>query len=355
MKKIILSTVAAASLLSLSIPSVHAASYPKDAYWPSPATKNPVKVELPNIKSKTVINQMKKGTYAVRGIKLGSPYGYVIKQLGVSKEEMINRSDDYVEVTAAYGNMYISADAEERYASLNDLKVSYLSFNYLPKKIKQKDMIKLLGKADNTEIYGDDTKITDDDFMMNDYGHLNVTFTKQKGLWVLESVSVSPVDESDAGKTLKDRKIKALTDQELLSMKKGTFSFYGVKPGMNHAEVLNLVGESSDDYIYRNGKSVNIIANYGSDNDVTFEYQSNANQEMVLKTMMWANYNQQSKLSALEKIIGKPTKKTYDSYTSEEDGKNVVYKTFQHFYEKHIVVSGEQSNKVWYVNGITYK
>ncbi|TDM14306.1 hypothetical protein [Macrococcus bovicus] len=313
-------------------------------------------IALPDLKNKETVSQLKKGTYAVKGVKLNTTYAQAVKVLGTPINEYEIRSDEWAMVDASYGPVSFTAGEENRHAEISQMKLQSFLFDSTKKPVKLKDIQKNLGKSSFTDFYDNETKNIKDDFLTRTYGHLTINFERPTGEWTVSGYSTDyegaeKVDPSQ----LKDADIKDPTIANIKAMTKGDYQLFGVKPGMSKAEVLTKIGDSSSDDIIRvKGKVKAVSATYGQSMNLVLSYNVPAGNQ--LKSLRYElQGDKELKLTDLEKHLGKATTVKNSSYTNEDGTEKFKVYTTTRTYGKHLTVNAEKSGKAFIVQSVSYQ
>ncbi|TDM04698.1 hypothetical protein [Macrococcus carouselicus] len=342
MKKLLAAALAASVLTTGTVQVTEAAS----------------KIAVPDLKDKKTVDQLKKGTYSLQGIQLGSSYEQIYKKLGVPGTEYESRSDDWTYLSADYNQVNISSEADSRKAKVADMKVDNIYFDYAGKNYKLKDISAVLGKYKYSETFDNDTKDIKDDTLDREYGHLTLFFERPQGEWVLTGGYINnEVRETVDSSKLKNADFTALKGSEYKAMKKGDYTLFGVKPGMTNAQIVAKVGESSSDDITRKkGQVKEVVATYGSEMNILFNYNVPAGNILKQITFSYDLYDHPQKLTTAEKYLGTATSVKNGSYMEETDtGKQSKIYTTTRQYGKNVKVTAEKHNGLWLVATVTYQ
>ncbi|ULG73773.1 hypothetical protein [Macrococcus brunensis] len=321
------------------------------------ADKQVSKVVFPDLKSQKTVTLLKKGIFAAQTIKIGDPYSKIYQKFGTPASEYESRSEEWAYAVAEFNKISFSAESDNRKIATNDMKINTIYFDYASKPVKLKDIQSVLGKYTASDMYDNDTKDPKDDILSREYGHLSLDMERPKGEWIVTGASMNEevtyaIDPSN----LKDAEFATLKSSELKAMKAGTYSFFGVKPGMLNSQIVALIGESSSDDIFREkGKVKEVTSTYGSGYDVTLHYNIPAGNTLKKIQYNYDIYENVQTLSTVEKYLGKATSVKNSSYTEEtEEGNEIVYTTTRQ-YGKHVTIKAVKQGKVWQVESIIYK
>ncbi|ULG73576.1 hypothetical protein [Macrococcus brunensis] len=348
MEKLAVSTIAVVSLLAVQ-PSANAAVSEK---------------ALPDLTNKTTISQIKAGTYSFKGINFNSTRLDVIKKLGKPQNESFGRSIYGSNFDSSYDNyaINIGGESHDRYSNFDKMKVSYLNFSYADSRYSYQSLKSLLGKPKDTIIIDNETKDIKDDQLMQQYDHFIINYNRLSGKWMVENIMIAKeIKEqktiSKPGKLL-NKNIKKLSAADYQAMKAGRFKLEGVKPGMTKEQVYKLIGESTSEIVIKDGELM-VSADYGKGSTLSFEYSSKNLKadvnKLKLEQMIFMNFDENVRLADVQKIIGKPTSTTKDSYVLSEDGKNDRHvNTMTLKYGRHLEITAEKLGKYWTVVNVTY-
>ncbi|TDL93423.1 hypothetical protein ERX27_10400 [Macrococcus brunensis] len=342
MKKVVYSVVAT-SLLATSLSATSFAA-------------EKTKVSVPDLKNKEVVKQLKQGTYSVNGVKLGTLYGQAKEILGTPENEYESRNSEGVILSADYKKVGLSGDSVNRKENINNIRINSLSFYDEKKPVKFKDISAALGKYTSTELYDNGTKSIKDDFLFREYNHLAISFERTTGEWVATGFSVNEKETTPVNHSkLADAEIKMPTTKQILAMKNNAFTLFGVKPGMSRAEVIQTIGESSSDDVYREkGIIKRIDSAYGENMGLNLKYNVPAGNK-VKAIIFNNNSEEQIKLSSYEKVLGRATYEKKSSFEEEVNNKMYKIDTITRKYGKHLTIKAEKRGKEYKVVTVSYQ
>lgn len=171
MKKLLLPIIAGAMITTASPvmnPQAEAATYSMtSAVSPALTTSD--------------ISAMKKGTYAFKGVRLGTTFGSVQKLWGVSGSENVYRDADGTMVDWWYGkhdDITLSGYHSKRSASVSGTKVSTIDFTY---DTKLPQLTSTLSKALGKPTY---SETTEPGWISREYGrYISVELVKENNKW----------------------------------------------------------------------------------------------------------------------------------------------------------------------------
>lgn len=306
-----------------------------------------------------VLQQLKKGTYAARGIKLNQSYKYVISKLGKPKSFEMEKRKEGTAVYADYDEYVISFYFPKRSAKLEDTRVVGVTMLIDGKKrILQSDIEKTLGKPDNSTPVENETKT-------ESFGYLHADYTEIANGWLAETITMANpkyldlinayYDEGDAYLTAKPA--TPLTDKALLSMKKGTYTYKGVKLNEGEASVNKKLPTSNyDEYTaeFLGEDSYQSLDKYYGANDwinLTFDApRCDSKYNLTSMTFYYHGYNLPE--AKIRSLLGKPEDSFSDNYENDFTGVMEYTKTLSY---NNLEVELTKKGKTYFVDYVTYQ
>ena len=323
---------------------------------------------LPNLKDKSDAQAIVKGTYKIKGIGLNNTYAQMSKKFGYSKVE-----EHEVFGAGTLGSAIYRSNNQEfafqfstpkKDYKFNNLKIKSVYIDYSNKNIKYDDVKKFLGKPVHQDLNTFSNKNKKDDELHLTYKNAFITLSRPKGIWMINDIEYETNDYGLDGSNTKpskgklyNKEINALSNKQLQAMKKGTFTFYKIKPGMKFSAIKRTIGDAVSDNIKRDQKYQYITSEYGQDEPLVLEYKKQKRNakvhDAVLDNMMFDYYSRNYKVSSLDKVLGKHTFSKIHKY--KQEGTNKMMYSLTREYGKHIAIYGEKEGKTWYVKEIYYK
>lgn len=367
MKKLL--TVSLASTVLLTIPfTAHAERYHgMNINIKSQNNQSTKKVDLPVLNDKKTADALKNGNFSYKGITLHSSYSQITKALGQADEEMINKLDLGSMNTMTYGKkdeLNIITLSHMRNAADDDHIVEGIDFNYEGKKVKLSDIKSIIGKPKSKDLSDFANKNKYDDELEYIYKNYRISFERPKGIWIVKNLDYSKdtgltlVPDVKEGK-LKNKEIKPLKSSELKAMRQGTFKYFDVKPGMTHQQVVNTIGDSNEEDIYRIKDIQMLTSQYGQTAPLEFNYKVMKRGADIMQAQLhmltfdyWENDLQ---LKTIEKSLGKYTTSKSGSFKEQNNDKISKTATLTRTYGKHVEVYAEKEKSRWMVKSVIYK
>lgn len=297
------------------------------------------------------------GTYSVKGIKLNQSFKYIKSKLGNMDALITIKDKEGTQVTADYGDYELLFKSPKRYTSIDNLKLYAIDIT-LPDKSRmlRGDLIKILGEPSAVmphELF-DRTET---------FNYLHANFSEISNEWLAESITMyhpkldrlSPVYHKDNFKVNKLKSVseRALTTSQLTAMKKGTFSYNGIRPGMTPASVYKAVGQSNSEEYSRDEEGMFLDQYYGIHDWISLSYDAeNCDGKYKVYDITFSFEGKKHSESQIRKILGKPASVSSEAYVDDETGKQVYEKYLEY---DNVYLTLEKSGKTYYVSELSYQ
>ncbi|WP_414055765.1 hypothetical protein [Macrococcus equi] len=351
MKKTIISALLLTSFISFTHPaeakSVNLCLAPAKTYMST------------SISKPSILKSIQAGSYAFRGVKINHTYKSVIAKLGKPETMEIRRDKKGTTVYADYSDYVYTFHSPKRYAKQDDLPVKGITMLLNGKqRILQTELKKTLGASTHK------TPVLDE-VMTESFNYLHAEYTEISNGFLAESVTMaSPkyLDIIDAyygeEEHMPYTKLTptALSTKDLVAMKKGTYTYKGVKLGDTNITVKKKLGTSNREVITTENMDSDgyqsLDAYYGSNDWVMLTYDAeNCDSRFKLGSMSFTYYQVKVTEAKMRQILGKPLDVYSENYIDEETGHMVYDKTLSY---NNMEIYLTKVGKTYFVDSIDY-
>ncbi|WP_414053037.1 hypothetical protein [Macrococcus animalis] len=306
-----------------------------------------------------ILKSIQQGQYAFRGIKLNQSYQGAIAKLGKPESLELIRDKKGTRIYADYSDYVYTFYSPKRFAKQNDVPVKGITMHLNGKqRILQSELTRILGPSTHQ------TAVLDE-VMNESFNYLHAEHTEISNGFLAESVTMSHLKYTDVINAYYDEETwvpftkllpTALTNSALKAMKKGTYTYKGVKLGDMQTTVLKKLGTSNRDevvgeYLDEEGYQ-SLDAYYGSNNWIDLTYDAaNCDNRFKMDSMSFTYNRVKVSEAKIREVLGKPSDAYTDYYEDDETGDTVYDKTLSY---PNLDIYLTKVGKTYYVDSVTY-